>query len=252
MAMTTTEMKWSATGPSEQSRFGGGSRNLRHLDVLMDVLHTTFVLSAWIQWEATFYRQFLKLGRLFAGVSKAIFFVQDFCDVFSLTPEELISIMGAHSGSLKRAVQWILHGESGRDTFAFTPRCFSEWSGFVSHIAVTGLSRFIWCLRWSSGVHARNQNLLHVLVFAEGCVPWTPDDDNVVLHGDRTTLAELKSRHGEEEVAKRRTVLLNAMKEWRHNLRGVVWNTVKSRVFTARPNPVFTPPPTNSHTKSYL
>ena len=36
------------------------------------------------------------------------------CAAFELTPEEYLSILYAHTGSVCRATEWIIHGESGQ------------------------------------------------------------------------------------------------------------------------------------------
>ena len=52
-------------------------------------------------------------------------------------------------------------------------------------------------------------------LITEDCpyVPWTAEDDDVILHGDRDAIKELKTQRSAEDVATRRTFLLSQMKD---------------------------------------
>ena len=49
--------------------------------------------------------------------------------------------------------------------------------------------------------------------FPEDCMAWTAEDDDIILHGKRDAIKQLKTRRKAEDIAKRRTFLLSHMRD---------------------------------------
>ena len=51
------------------------------------------------------------------------------------------------------------------------------------------------------------------LSFPDDCMAWTAEDDDIIFHGSRDALKQLKARRKADDVANRRTFLLSHMKD---------------------------------------